>query len=105
MYIITAESDVTMIIITFTRVLFSVTRKMQNSGATDLASKGRGGVLDGTISATKLKEEIEDVHPMEKVRCPCGNSLQADSMIKVSTFFFFSFFYLISQFFYIFHMI
>lgn len=66
---------------------------MQDSGATDLASKGRA-VLDATNS-TKPKEEIEDVlQNMEKVRCPCGSSLQADSMIKVSFFFSYMPFYL-----------
>lgn len=54
---------------------------MQDSGATDLASKGRG-VSDSSISM-KLKEEIEDTHQVEKVRCPCGSSLKADSTIKV----------------------
>ena len=52
---------------------------MQDSGATDLASKSRG-VADGS---TMLKEEFEDVRLAEKVRCPCGSSLQVDSMIKV----------------------
>ncbi|CAH1441599.1 unnamed protein product [Lactuca virosa] len=63
------------------KLVDDIYRKMQDSGATDLASKGRA-VLDATNS-TKPKEEIEDVlQNMEKVRCPCGSSLQADSMIK-----------------------
>lgn len=57
-------------------------RKMQVSGATtDLASKGQG-VSDS--SNIKFKEpELEVSHKMDKVRCLCGSSLQADSMIKV----------------------
>ncbi|KAM7522316.1 hypothetical protein LguiA_012218 [Lonicera macranthoides] len=55
-------------------------RKMQGSGAAnDLASKGQC-VSDS--SNVKLKEEIEDSYQMDKTRCPCGNSLQTDSMIK-----------------------
>ncbi|KAI3511753.1 hypothetical protein L1887_18910 [Cichorium endivia] len=63
------------------KLVDDIYRKMQDSGATDLASKGRG-VLDGTNSTKPKNEEIEDVHHVEKVRCPCGSSLQADSMIK-----------------------
>lgn len=53
---------------------------MQVSGATDLASKGQ--VLSDSSNA-RLKEEVEDSYQMDKIRCPCGSSLQADSMIKV----------------------
>lgn len=57
-------------------------RKLQIPGATELASKGQG-VSDVIINNNKtFKEEVEDTYKMEKVRCPCGTSLQADSMIK-----------------------
>ncbi|XP_023729790.1 E3 SUMO-protein ligase SIZ1 isoform X1 [Lactuca sativa] len=58
-------------------------RKLQIPGATELASKGQG-VSDVTINNnnTTFKEEVEDSYQSEKVRCPCGTSLQADSMIK-----------------------
>ncbi|KAK9279683.1 hypothetical protein L1049_013363 [Liquidambar formosana] len=53
-------------------------RKMQVSGATDLASKG---VSD--TSNVKSKEESDDPCQLDsKIRCPCGNSLPTDSMIK-----------------------
>ncbi|CAK9161208.1 unnamed protein product [Ilex paraguariensis] len=61
-------------------------RKMQVAGATDLASKGpdlssKGpGVSEN--SNLKSKEEIEDSYQMYKIQCPCGSSLQTDSMIK-----------------------
>lgn len=61
------------------KLVDDIYRKMQVSGATDLASKGQG-VSDSTN--TKLKEEVEDTYQMEKIRCPCGSTLQADSMIK-----------------------
>lgn len=57
---------------------------MQVSGATtDLTSKGQGqGVSDS--SNVKFKEEPENSYQMEKIRCPCGSSLQTDSMVKVT---------------------
>ncbi|CDP07144.1 unnamed protein product [Coffea canephora] len=54
-------------------------RKMQVSGATDLASKSQGG---SECSNVKLKEEIEDSYQTEKIRCPCGSSLPNETMIK-----------------------
>lgn len=55
-------------------------RKMQVSGANDLASKGHG-VLDS--SNMKVKGEIDDPFQSDvKVRCPCGSSLETESMIK-----------------------
>uniref|UniRef100_A0A2P2MH72 E3 SUMO-protein ligase SIZ1-like n=1 Tax=Rhizophora mucronata TaxID=61149 RepID=A0A2P2MH72_RHIMU len=54
-------------------------RKMQASGATDLATKGQN-VLD--INNVKIK--MEDYFQSDrKIRCPCGNSLETESMIKV----------------------
>ncbi|KAK3022441.1 hypothetical protein RJ639_047671 [Escallonia herrerae] len=49
------------------------------SGTIDLASKGQG-VSD--CSNVKLKEENEESYQIDKVRCPCGSSLQSDSVIK-----------------------
>ncbi|KAL7174448.1 hypothetical protein ACSBR2_033661 [Camellia fascicularis] len=54
-------------------------RKMKDSGAPDLASKGQAA---SDSSNVRLKEEIEDSYPTDKIRCLCGSSLQADSMIK-----------------------
>ncbi|XP_058182735.1 E3 SUMO-protein ligase SIZ1-like isoform X2 [Rhododendron vialii] len=54
-------------------------RKMQVSGATELASKGPG--VSGSCN-TGVKVEIDDSHEVDKIRCPCGSSLQTDSMIK-----------------------
>ncbi|KAF5930234.1 hypothetical protein HYC85_031107 [Camellia sinensis] len=55
--------------------------KLENegSGAPDLASKGQAA---SDSSNVRLKEEIEDSYPTDKIRCLCGSSLQADSMIK-----------------------
>ncbi|KAB2050372.1 hypothetical protein ES319_A13G241500v1 [Gossypium barbadense] len=54
-------------------------RKMQVSGATELASKGQG-VSDG--NNVKIKGEVDDpFQPDVKVRCPCGNSLETDNII------------------------
>lgn len=72
---------------TFLNVVYACThlivfcRKMQVSGANDLASKGHG-VLDS--SNMKVKGEIDDPFQSDvKVRCPCGSSLETESMIKV----------------------
>lgn len=56
---------------------------MQVSGAsTDLAPKVQSqGVSDS--SYTKSKNEPENSYQIEKIRCPCGSSLEAASMIKV----------------------
>ncbi|GMP91586.1 hypothetical protein CsSME_00042222 [Camellia sinensis var. sinensis] len=54
-------------------------RKMKVPGAPDLASKGQAA---SDSSNVRLKEEIEDSYPTDKIRCLCGSSLQADSMIK-----------------------
>ncbi|KAI4334431.1 hypothetical protein L6164_019126 [Bauhinia variegata] len=55
-------------------------RKMQNSGATDLASKGQG-VSDS--SNIKVKGEIEDsIQSDTKIRCLCGSSLETEHLIK-----------------------
>ncbi|KAJ8535538.1 hypothetical protein K7X08_023258 [Anisodus acutangulus] len=53
-------------------------RKMQVSGATDLASKSQ---IVSDSSNVKSKEEIEDTYQM-KIRCPCGSSFQAETMIQ-----------------------
>ncbi|XP_012064860.1 E3 SUMO-protein ligase SIZ1 isoform X2 [Jatropha curcas] len=62
------------------KLVDDIYRKMQVSGATDLASKGQG-VLDS--SKTVIKGEMDDTsHVDTKVRCPCGSSLETESMIK-----------------------
>uniref|UniRef100_A0A6N2L6L0 SP-RING-type domain-containing protein n=1 Tax=Salix viminalis TaxID=40686 RepID=A0A6N2L6L0_SALVM len=55
-------------------------RKMQVSGATDLASKGQGTSNCGN---SKFNVEIDEpFHSDTKVRCPCGTSLETELMIK-----------------------
>lgn len=54
-------------------------RKMQVSGATDLASKGQ--VLSDS-SNVKFKEELEDSYNDMKIRCPCGSALPNETMLK-----------------------
>ncbi|CAN1249508.1 E3 SUMO-protein ligase SIZ1 [Linum perenne] len=61
------------------KLVDDIYRKMQVSGA-DLASKPQS-VLDS--SNTKIKGEPEDsFHCDAKVRCPCGSTLETESMIK-----------------------
>ncbi|KAJ6691598.1 SAP DOMAIN-CONTAINING PROTEIN-RELATED [Salix purpurea] len=56
-------------------------RKMQVSGATDLASKGLG---TSNCCNSKFNVEIDEpFHSDTKVRCPCGTSLETELMIKV----------------------
>jgi zinc finger MIZ domain-containing protein len=56
-------------------------RKLQVSGATDIASKGQGA---SDSSNVKIKGEVEDsVQSATKVRCLCGSSLETDLLIKV----------------------
>ncbi|KAD3337235.1 hypothetical protein E3N88_32755 [Mikania micrantha] len=62
------------------KLVDNIYRKLQDSGATDLASNGQG--VSDSNNNTKHKEEIEVPHQVEKVRCPCGSSLKADSTIK-----------------------
>ncbi|XP_024011478.1 E3 SUMO-protein ligase SIZ1 isoform X2 [Eutrema salsugineum] len=55
-------------------------RKMQVSGASDLASKGQ---VSSDTSNLRVKGEPEDpFQPEMKVRCVCGSSLETDSMIQ-----------------------
>ncbi|XP_011008846.1 PREDICTED: E3 SUMO-protein ligase SIZ1-like isoform X3 [Populus euphratica] len=59
-------------------------RKMQVSGATDLASKGQGA---SNCSNSKFSGEMDEpFHSDTKVRCPCGTSLETESMIKCEDF-------------------
>lgn len=67
-------------LVTSTFVHFCLSRKMQVPGATELASKGPG--VSGSCNSG-VKVEIDDPHEVDKIRCPCGSSLQTDSMIKV----------------------
>lgn len=55
-----------------------ILRKLQVSVATDLASKGSNS------SNIIVKGETDDYLQSDtKVRCPCGSSLETESMIKV----------------------
>ncbi|KAJ1381705.1 Zinc finger, PHD-type [Sesbania bispinosa] len=57
-------------------------RKMQISGATDLASKGQGA---SDSSNVKVKGEIDDSFqsdPKIKIRCLCGSSLETEDLVK-----------------------
>uniref|UniRef100_A0A1J3IMB4 E3 SUMO-protein ligase SIZ1 n=1 Tax=Noccaea caerulescens TaxID=107243 RepID=A0A1J3IMB4_NOCCA len=55
-------------------------KRMQASGASDLASKGH---VSSDISNVKVKGELEDSFQQDiKVRCICGSSLETESMIK-----------------------
>ncbi|XP_047319846.1 E3 SUMO-protein ligase SIZ1-like [Impatiens glandulifera] len=62
------------------RLVDDIYRKLPATGATDLASKSKASPSDK--KGMKLKEEVEDTYEMERIRCPCGSSLQTDSMIK-----------------------
>ncbi|MCI10380.1 E3 SUMO-protein ligase SIZ1 [Trifolium medium] len=58
-------------------------RKMQISGATDLASKGQA-VSDS--SNVKVKAEVEEsfqIQSSTKIRCLCGSTLETEDLIKV----------------------
>ncbi|KAL5080987.1 hypothetical protein RYX36_009408 [Vicia faba] len=55
-------------------------RKLQASGATDLASKGQGA-SDRTNA--RIKGEVDDSFLADmKVRCLCGSSMETDLLIK-----------------------
>ncbi|KAJ7001951.1 hypothetical protein NC653_012125 [Populus alba x Populus x berolinensis] len=59
-------------------------RKMQVSGATDLASRGQ---VASDCSNSKFNGEMDDPsHSDTKVRCLCGSSLETESMIKCEDF-------------------
>lgn len=73
-------------LVTSTYIHFCISRKMQVSGATELASKGPG--VSGSCNPS-VKAEIDDSHEVEKIRCPCGSSLRTESMIEVRLFTFF----------------
>ncbi|KAF5744685.1 E3 SUMO-protein ligase SIZ1 isoform X1 [Tripterygium wilfordii] len=62
------------------KLVDDIHRKMQVSGATDLASKSQG---TSDSSNVKVKGEADDPYQSDtKVRCPCGSSLETESMIK-----------------------
>ncbi|XP_022731163.1 E3 SUMO-protein ligase SIZ1-like isoform X2 [Durio zibethinus] len=62
------------------KLVDDIYRKMQVSGATEVASKGQG-VSDS--SNVQVKAEIDDSFQSDtKVRCPCGSSLETDNIIK-----------------------
>ncbi|KAG4385325.1 hypothetical protein GLYMA_12G071300v4 [Glycine max] len=55
-------------------------RKMQISGATDLASKGQGA---SDSSSVKVKSEFDDAfQPDVKIRCLCGSRLETENLVK-----------------------
>ncbi|KAK7404685.1 hypothetical protein VNO78_05641 [Psophocarpus tetragonolobus] len=55
-------------------------RKMQISGATDLASKGQGA---SDSSSVKVKGEFDDSsQPAAKIRCLCGSRLETEDLVK-----------------------
>ncbi|KAI7730845.1 hypothetical protein M8C21_002066 [Ambrosia artemisiifolia] len=62
------------------KLVDDVHRKLQVPGATDSPSKSQN-VSNVTID-TAVKEDVENTFQIEKVRCLCGSTLQADSMIK-----------------------
>ncbi|XWS73738.1 hypothetical protein CRYUN_Cryun02cG0154500 [Craigia yunnanensis] len=62
------------------KLVDDIYRKMQVSGATELASKGQG-VSD--CSNVKIQGELDDpIQSNMKVRCPCGSSLEIENIIK-----------------------
>ncbi|KAK8513378.1 hypothetical protein V6N12_052570 [Hibiscus sabdariffa] len=66
------------------KLVDDIYRKMQVSGATELASKGEG-VSDGSNVKVKVKVkgEIEDpFKSVMKVRCLCGSSLETENIIR-----------------------
>ncbi|XP_026433698.1 E3 SUMO-protein ligase SIZ1-like [Papaver somniferum] len=62
------------------KIIEATYRKMQASRATDLASKGQS---DLSFDAAKFKDQVVDSRKIDiKVQCPCGSSLQTESMIQ-----------------------
>ncbi|MCL7047223.1 hypothetical protein MKW94_021730, partial [Papaver nudicaule] len=62
------------------KIIEDTYRKMQTSGATDLASRGQS---DSSFDNAKFKDEVVDSRKIDiKVQCPCGSSLQTESMIQ-----------------------
>ncbi|MCD7470681.1 SUMO ligase siz1, partial [Datura stramonium] len=71
------------------KLVDGIYRKMQVSGATDLASKSQ---IVSDSNNVKLKQESEDTYQMilprkkdtcqMKIRCPCGSSLRTETMIQ-----------------------
>ncbi|KAL9243884.1 hypothetical protein vseg_017721 [Gypsophila vaccaria] len=58
-------------------------RKMQGCGAKELVSNILGTSDASYTTTMKSKEEIDDSFNLDmKVRCPCGNSLLTESMIR-----------------------
>ncbi|KAL2328647.1 hypothetical protein Fmac_022074 [Flemingia macrophylla] len=63
-------------------------RKMQISGATDLASKGQGASDSSSVKVNgefdvKVKGEFDDsFQPDAKIRCLCGSRLETEDLVK-----------------------
>ncbi|CAL0324221.1 unnamed protein product [Lupinus luteus] len=57
-------------------------RKLQGSGAIDLASKGQGASDSSNVNVN-VKAEIDDSFQSDtKIRCLCGSSLETDALVK-----------------------
>ncbi|KAI3942898.1 hypothetical protein MKW92_020885 [Papaver armeniacum] len=62
------------------KIIEDTYRKMQASRAADLASKGQS---DSSFDTAKFKDQVVDPRKIDiKVQCPCGSSLQTESMIQ-----------------------
>ncbi|WOL16272.1 E3 SUMO-protein ligase [Canna indica] len=61
------------------KIIDDTYRKMQVTGAMDLASKS-SNVAD--LNQVKPKDEIDDYHLEMTIQCPCKNSLDSDSTIQ-----------------------
>ncbi|KAJ8478801.1 hypothetical protein OPV22_022528, partial [Ensete ventricosum] len=61
------------------KIIDDTYRKMQNPGATDLASKSHSG---SEFPLVKPKEEVDSYKPDTKVRCLCGKASDSESMVQ-----------------------
>ncbi|CAL9058481.1 E3 SUMO-protein ligase SIZ1-like [Musa acuminata AAA Group] len=61
------------------KIIDDTYRKMQNPGATDLASKSHSG---SEFPHVKPKEEVDSYKPDMKVHCLCGKSSDSESMVQ-----------------------
>ncbi|CAH9108903.1 unnamed protein product [Cuscuta epithymum] len=60
-------------------IVDDIYRKMHVYGTPDSASKPLGFSHGSTV---KLNDEIEDYNKTYRIQCPCGNTVQTESMIK-----------------------
>ncbi|KAJ0978220.1 hypothetical protein J5N97_013694 [Dioscorea zingiberensis] len=62
------------------KIIDDTYRKMQSPGATDLATRSNSG---SDFNHVNPRPDVDDSYKMDmKVRCPCGNSLITETMIK-----------------------